>query len=88
MKPTKVGLPADVHQIDATGHVWTYLDEAPDPQSIVPGEIIVAGDETDPFVARVVDIVPGTSGRPIVHLDVSTEFNDREGLRRRRRADR
>lgn len=70
MKPAKVALPADVHQIDATGHVWTYLDEAADPQSIVPGEIIVAGDDADPFLARVVDIVPGRSGYPIVHLEV------------------
>ncbi len=69
MKPTKVALPADVHQIDATGHLWTYLDEAADPQSIVPGEIVVAGDDADPFLARVIDIVPGTSDRQIVHLD-------------------
>lgn len=27
---TRVTLPADVHQIDATGFVWTFLDEADD----------------------------------------------------------
>lgn len=66
MKPAKVALPADVHQIDASGHVWTFLHESPDPEQIV----IVAGDEADPFLARVVDIVPGRSGYPIVHLEV------------------
>jgi hypothetical protein len=32
--------------------------------------LIVAGDSDDPFLARVVDIVDGNSGRRIVHLDV------------------
>lgn len=62
-------LPADVHQIDATGHVWTFLDEADDRDRVVPGNVIVAGDTDDPFLARVVDIVPGSSGRAIVHLE-------------------
>lgn len=66
----RVTLPADVHQFDATGFVWTFLDEADDPDRITVGRVIVAGDPDDPFLARVIDIVPGTSGRSIVHLDV------------------
>lgn len=69
MKPTRVTLPADVHQIDHTGHVWTYLDEAEDPQRVVVGNVIVAGDAHDPFLARVIDIQPGSSDRELVHLE-------------------
>lgn len=65
-----VALPADVMQVDGTGYVWTFLDRATDPAAVVPGEIIVAGDEEEPFRARVVDIVAGPGGRQIVHLDV------------------
>ena len=67
---TRVSLPADVHQIDATGYVWPFLDEADTPVRIIVGSVVVAGDTGDPFLARVVDIVPGSSGREIVHLDV------------------
>ncbi len=67
---TRVTLPADVHQIDATGFVWTFLDEADDAARIVIGGVIVAGDSDDPFLARVVDIIKGNSGRDIVHLEV------------------
>ena len=35
-----------------------------------PGSLIVAGDEDEPFLARVVDIVDTHVGRQIVHLDV------------------
>lgn len=63
-------LPADVLQIDASGYVWTFLDRATEPSRVVPGEVIVAGDEDEPFSARVVDIVDGPGGRQIVHLDV------------------
>lgn len=67
---TRITLPADVHQIDATGFVWTFLDEADAPDRVTVGSVVVAGDSEDPLLARVVDIVPGSSGRQIVHLDV------------------
>lgn len=67
---TRVTLPADVHQTDATGYVWTFFDEADDPARIAVGGVIVAGDSDDPFLARVVDVVVGNSGRSIVHLEV------------------
>lgn len=66
----RVTLPADVHQIDATGFVWTFLDEADEPARVVVDSVIVAGDGEDPFLARVVNIVEGNSGRSIVHLEV------------------
>jgi len=65
-----VTLPADVQQIDDTGFVWTFLDEASEPERVRPGVLIVAGDPVEPFLARVVDIVDGPDGRSIVHLDV------------------
>jgi hypothetical protein len=66
----RVTLPADVHQVDATGLVWTFLDEADEPARVVVDALIVAGDSEDPFLARVVDIVDGNTVRRIVHLDV------------------
>ena len=66
----RVTLPADVHQSDQTGFVWTFLDEAEDPARVVVDTVIVAGDGEDPFLARVVDIVAGNSGRDVVHLEV------------------
>ena len=66
----QIALPADVNEIDHTGFVWTYLDQAPDASLVIPGGLIVAGDAEDPVMARVVDIVEGASTRKIVHLDV------------------
>jgi hypothetical protein len=68
--PVRVTLPADVAQIDQTGYVWTFLDRAEEPGRVVPGALIVAGDEEEPFLARVVDLAQGPSGRCLVHLDV------------------
>lgn len=66
----EIALPADVNQLDHTGLVWAYLDQAIDAALVVPGALIVAGDAEDPVMARVVDIVEGASVRKIVHLDV------------------
>lgn len=66
----RVTLPADVNQVDETGFVWTFLDEAGDPGRVVVHDVIVAGDADEPFLARVVDIVPSSTDRQIVHLDV------------------
>ena len=64
-----VDLPADVQQYDQTGHIWTLLEEARDPTIVAPGAILVAGDEDDPFLARVVDLEPSGSVTK-VHLVV------------------
>jgi hypothetical protein len=65
-----VTLPADAQQVDETGYVWAFLDTAAEPQRVQPGTLIVAGDADEPFLARVVDIVPGPDDRSIVHLDI------------------
>lgn len=67
VNPIAVSLPADIHQIDDTGYVYAFLDEAPDPARIVVGAVIVAGDPTAPFLARVVDV--GSGEDALVHLD-------------------
>ncbi len=68
--PVVVTLPADVQQVDQTGLVWAFLDQATFSDRVVEGALIVAGDSDEPFLARVVDIVDGPNGRSIVHLDV------------------
>jgi hypothetical protein len=65
----QIDIPCDIQQIDATGQVWTFLDEARDPSLITEGAIVIAADEVDPVVARVVDLVPH-GARTIVHLEV------------------
>jgi hypothetical protein len=65
-----VTLPADVQQIDQSGFVWAFLDEAAEPERVVAGALIVAGDAEEPFLARVVEVVARPGGRSIVHLDV------------------
>ena len=65
-----VTLPADVNQVDETGHVWAFLSEALEPARVRPGALIVAGDTVEPLLARVVDIVDGPDGDAVVHLNV------------------
>jgi hypothetical protein len=50
--------------------VWSFLDDAAEPDRVRPGALIVAGDPVEPFLARVVDIIEGPGGSSIVHLDV------------------
>lgn len=64
-----VDITCDVQQIDSTGFVWTFLDEAGDPSVVTPGAIVVAGDDDEPVFARVVDLV-GDGPERRVHLDV------------------
>lgn len=65
-----VTLPADVNQVDETGYVWAFLEDAAEPDRVRPGALIVAGDAIEPFLARVVDLVGGPNDTMIVHLDV------------------
>lgn len=63
----KVDIPCDVQQVDGTGFVWTFLDEARDPGRIEIGAIVVTGDEVDPVLARVVSLTERPNGIK-VHL--------------------
>jgi hypothetical protein len=65
----RVDITCDLMDEDETGYVWTFLREAHDPELIVPGAIVVAGDEDAPAVAEVVDVIDKPAGR-VVHLRV------------------
>ncbi len=67
--PVQIDIPCDIQQLDDAGHVWTVLDEARDPALVSAGAILIAVDEVDPVIARVVDLVPH-GDRTIVHLEV------------------
>lgn len=64
-----VDIPCDVQQVNGTGLVWTFLDEARDPQRVTVGAIVVTGDEVDPVLARVVSLTERPSGIK-VHLQL------------------
>lgn len=64
-----VDIPADVQQYDETGYIWTLKEEAADQSVVVEGAILVAGDDEDPFLARVVDVQPAGAVTK-VHLEV------------------
>ncbi len=68
-RQVRVTLPADVNQVDDTEWVWAFLGEALEPERVVPGAIVVADDDVEPFLARLVDVLDGLNGA-IVHLDV------------------
>jgi hypothetical protein len=64
-----VDMPCDVQQVDGTGFVWTFLDEARDPSRTAVDAIVVTGDEIDPALARVVSLTERPSGIK-VHLQL------------------
>ncbi|MBI1736788.1 MAG: hypothetical protein HYR51_16600 [Candidatus Rokubacteria bacterium] len=65
----EIDIPCDVQQVDETGYVWTFLHEARDPRRIIPGAIVVAADEEDPVLARVVSLTERPGGVK-VHLEI------------------
>ena len=65
----EIDIPCDVQQVDETGYVWTFLHEARDPSRIVRGAIVVAADEEDPVLARVVSLTERPGGVK-VHLEI------------------
>lgn len=64
-----VDIAADLNAEDQTGYVWTFLDEARDPSIVVPGALVVVGDNDVAAVAVVIDHVAHPHGT-IVHLDL------------------
>ena len=64
-----VDITADLNDEDDTGYIWTFLDEAREPKHIVPGALVVAGDEDAAAICQVVDLSPAGDGT-IVHLRI------------------
>ena len=52
-----VDLPVDLNTMDETGLPWSFLDESPHPERVVPGACIVVGDGSVRAVAIVIDVV-------------------------------
>ena len=65
----QIDIPCDVQQEDETGYVWAFLDEARDPSVITVGAIVIAADEEDPVLARVVSLTERPGGIK-VHLEI------------------
>ena len=64
-----VDITADLNDEDETGFVWTFLDEAQAPNEIVPGALVVAGDEDAAAICQVVGLAEAGDGT-IVHLRI------------------
>lgn len=64
-----VDLEVNFHNIDETGYIWTRLSDAPDPDIIKPGAIIVAADDDDLAMVRVRDLFE-IDGKSFVHVEV------------------
>lgn len=52
----KIDLFVDLNCEDETGLPWTYLDQAVDPERVVPGQHLVVGAGTAIAIAEVVDV--------------------------------
>ena len=63
----RVDIPADLNDEDETGYVWTFVDEARNPSVIIPGAIVVAGNEDAPAITEVAGVVEKPAGK-VVHL--------------------
>lgn len=69
----EIDLPIDLNTMDETGLPWSFLDESPHPERVMPGAFIVVGAGNALAVAQVVDVEDG-----IVHvlpLEGSVEAN-------------
>ncbi len=62
----RVDLPLDVQSTSERGWPWAFVDEALDPAVVVPGAHLVAGDDSEPVLVRVVEV--DADGR--AHVDV------------------
>ncbi len=62
----ELDIPCDVQGRDHDGHLWAFLDEANHPESITKGNLVVTGDDDDPVVARVLDVVDRPGGDKVI----------------------
>lgn len=66
-----VDITCDLMDEDESGYVWTFLREARDPSAIVPGAVLIAGDDETSAVAEVVELVDRPGGT-IVRLIITS----------------
>ena len=53
---TEVDLIADLNAEDDNGHGWSTLADAPAPERIVPGAMVLAGNQAAQAVVRIVAV--------------------------------
>ena len=53
-----VDLEADLTSREQGGYCWSSLSDARDPDLILPGAIVVAGDSDAPAMVEIVDLAP------------------------------
>lgn len=80
----ELDIPCDVQGRDADGHLWAFLDEAIHTNAIAVGHLVVTGDEDDPVVARVVELVDRPGGRKVIMQLVGDATELLEALKRAR----
>jgi hypothetical protein len=80
----RVDIASDVQARDSQGRLWSFLDEARDRAVIRCGGPVVTGDEADPVVAQVQEIVPRPGWQTVVMEPIGTIGEIAEVLRRAR----
>jgi hypothetical protein len=65
----RVDLEADFANEDETGYIWVWLDEAREPEQIVPGAVLTLRDGEDLAMGQVIDLVAKANGT-IVHIEL------------------
>ena len=53
-----VDLEADLNSREQDGYCWSLLSDARNPELIVPGAVVVAGDSDAPAMVEIVDLQP------------------------------
>ena len=62
MADYQVDLEVDFANEDETGYIWVFLDEAREPERIVPGAVLTLREGEDLAMGQVIDLVPPGSG--------------------------
>lgn len=65
----QVDLDVDFANEDETGYIWVFLDEAREPENIVPGAVLTLREGEDLAMGQVIDLVPAADGT-IVHIEL------------------
>ncbi len=65
----RVDLEVDFANEDETGYIWLWLDEAREPEQIVPGAVLTLRDGEDLAMGQVIDLVARANGT-IVHIEL------------------
>lgn len=65
----QVDLDVDFANEDETGYIWVFLDEAREPENIIPGAVLTLREGEDLAMGQVIDLVPAADGT-IVHIEL------------------